>query len=164
MNPAAADWANFFVSEVGAAAALAGLVAVAISINLKRILEFPQLPARAAETLFLLTGIFVLASLGLVPGQTAAVFGAEIVFVAAATLIVSARAQIDAWRDASARPLHERIMRALTVAVALAPLIVGGAELLFGATGGLYWVAAGIIISLASGVWNAWILLVEILR
>jgi len=29
---------------------------------------------------------------------------------------------------------------------------------------GLHWLAAGIIIALVSAVWNAWILLVEILR
>ena len=44
MNALTADWANFFVAEVGASAALSGLVVVAISINLSRILFFPQLP------------------------------------------------------------------------------------------------------------------------
>ena len=34
MNEIAAGWANFFIAEVGAAAALSGLVIVAISINL----------------------------------------------------------------------------------------------------------------------------------
>jgi hypothetical protein len=42
VNPAFADWQSFFSAEVGAAAALAGLVAVAISINLARILAFPH--------------------------------------------------------------------------------------------------------------------------
>jgi len=45
MNAPLAEWANFFVAEVGASAALAGLVVVATSINLSRILLFPQLPA-----------------------------------------------------------------------------------------------------------------------
>jgi hypothetical protein len=41
MNPAFADWQSFFSAEVGGSAALAGLVAVAVSINLSRILAFP---------------------------------------------------------------------------------------------------------------------------
>jgi hypothetical protein len=35
---ATGDWANFLFAEVGASAALTGLVAVAISINLSRFL------------------------------------------------------------------------------------------------------------------------------
>jgi modulator of FtsH protease len=46
-----AGWDSSFVAEVGAPAALAGLLFVAVSINLTRILQFPQLPGRAAETL-----------------------------------------------------------------------------------------------------------------
>jgi hypothetical protein len=61
MNPPTGDWANFFVAEVGASAALTGLLVVAISINLARILSFAQLPERAAEGLITLVAAFVLA-------------------------------------------------------------------------------------------------------
>ncbi len=40
-------WENFFVAEVGASAALAGLIFVGVSINLNRILSLPRLPDRA---------------------------------------------------------------------------------------------------------------------
>src|SRR5215468_25862 len=89
MSAPLADWANFFVAEVGASAALAGLVVVAISINLSRILSFPQLPARAAESLLMLTGALMLASFGLMPGQAIAVLGAEILAIGVATLSIS---------------------------------------------------------------------------
>lgn len=72
MNPAFAHWANFFAAEVGAAAALTGLIIVAVSINLSRILSFPQLPARAAESFLMLIGALMVASLGLVPEQPVA--------------------------------------------------------------------------------------------
>jgi hypothetical protein len=67
MNPQSAGWANFFVAEVGASAALTGLLVVAISINLARILAIAQLPGRAAEGLIILVGAFVLSSVALIP-------------------------------------------------------------------------------------------------
>ena len=55
-NPA--DWASFFTALISAAAALTGLLFVAVSINLDRILKGGRfLPARAAETLAVLPGI-----------------------------------------------------------------------------------------------------------
>jgi hypothetical protein len=44
------------------------------------------------------------------------------------------------------------------------PVIVAGMLLRSGASEGLHWLAAGIIITLVTAVWNAWVLLVEILR
>jgi modulator of FtsH protease len=74
----AADWSNFFVAEVGAAAALSGLLFVAVSINLTRILAIAHLPDRAAETLYVLLGVLVVASFGLVPGQSQTALGFEV--------------------------------------------------------------------------------------
>jgi hypothetical protein len=45
-------WFDFGVGIVGAAAALAGLLFVAISINIELILAIPTLPSRAAGTSF----------------------------------------------------------------------------------------------------------------
>ena len=80
---ATAGWENFFVAEVGAAAALAGLLFVAVSINLSKVLAHPQLPGRAGESLFILMGVLATATLGLVPGQTSAALGGEILGVGA---------------------------------------------------------------------------------
>jgi hypothetical protein len=66
MNPyTAAGWDNFFVAEAGASAALAGLLFVALSINLQRIMSLPTLPGRAAEGLVsLIAGISLLLGAG----------------------------------------------------------------------------------------------------
>ena len=74
---ALAEWSGFATAEVGAAAALTGLLFVAVSINLARILAFPKLPARAAETLVVLLLALVASSLVLLP-QNVRFLGAEV--------------------------------------------------------------------------------------
>jgi hypothetical protein len=45
------EWNTLLSVRAGAAATLTGLVFVAVSINLSKILTFPGLPGRAAESL-----------------------------------------------------------------------------------------------------------------
>lgn len=165
MNPVpAADWANFFVAEVGASAALSGLVVVAISINLVRILEIEALPARAAEALVILVSVLVLTSIGLMPGQPAAVFGAEMLAIGLLMFVVTGVIQWRSPTDAHI-PQWRRNIRPVMTAAASLPIVVGGVLILLGAaSGGLYWIAAGVVLSLITGVFNAWVLLIEIMR
>ncbi len=66
------DWSDLFVATAGASAALAGLVFVAVSINIERILKFSGLPERALETVLLLLGVLLVSVVGLIPGQSRA--------------------------------------------------------------------------------------------
>jgi len=77
------DWADFAVASAGAAAALTGLLFVAVSINLKRILEFPQLPGRAAGTMGMLLTVLLVAVVLLAPGQPRQATGIEIAAMSA---------------------------------------------------------------------------------
>jgi hypothetical protein len=69
-------WTNFFIAA-SASAALAGLVIVAISVNIARILEFPHLPARSAATVGRLILILVSSMAALIP-QSNHPLGAEL--------------------------------------------------------------------------------------
>ncbi len=162
MTPLTAGWENFFVAELGAAAALAGLVFVAVSINLTRILAIEHLPERAAETLIILLSVLAVATFGLVPRQDPVLFGIE---VGAAGLIVwlaSLRIQVRAFRHVEARRwLWPRI---IWTQAACVPFIVAGVLIAIGYNSGMYWLVPGTIVSFASGVLNAWVLLVEIQR
>ena len=62
-------WDSFFVAQVGASAALAGLVFVGVSINLTKIMSVADLPARALEAVVVLLSVLIESSLLLVPGQ-----------------------------------------------------------------------------------------------
>lgn len=162
MSPATLPgWENFFVAEVGAAAALSGLVFVAVSINLTRILAVEHLPERAAETLVVLLGVLAVASFGLVP-QAQAAFGVEVAGTGALVWMSTVRTQLRAYRHAEARQWLFR--RAVGTQLATVPFIVGGGLLLAGHPAGLYAIVAGVLFSFAAGVQNAWVLLVEILR
>ena len=51
-----ADWTGFFSAEVGASAGLAGLIFVAVSINLAQIVKETHLVSRSAKALLSLMG------------------------------------------------------------------------------------------------------------
>ena len=63
------EWTDLFVAAAGASAALAGLIFVAVSINVDRILALPGIPNRALQALVQLIAIVILSILMLAPGQ-----------------------------------------------------------------------------------------------
>jgi hypothetical protein len=162
--PLTPDWATFFSAELAALAALTGFVVVAISINLSRILSYPSLPSRAGEALIGPIGAITATSLVLIPEQPPALLGAAILVIGlvmvVAPLVLQARTW-SAWKDAT---VVERAARVATSAGYSVAFVIGGALLIGGAPAGLYWIAAGDIAGLIAVVFNAWVLMVEILR
>jgi hypothetical protein len=75
---APADWHEFFEAAAAASAALLGLLFVAISINLKQILEHRHLPGWAAGTLGALLSGLVVCNFGRAAGQSNRALGVEI--------------------------------------------------------------------------------------
>ncbi|HUL85588.1 MAG TPA: hypothetical protein VLX89_08770 [Actinomycetota bacterium] len=156
-------WHDFFLATAGAAAALAGLLFVAISINLERILAYPWLPGRAGETILLLMCTLLTGAFALVPGQRAEVLGVELLIVAAVALGLITATEVRASPGPGQVPRRSIVVRALTIA-AVAPLAIAGISLIAGSGGGLYWLVPAVILQLAVAVMNAWVLLVEIVR
>ncbi len=158
------DWANFLVAEVGASAALTGLVVVAISINLSRILSFPQLPGRAAEALVLLGGVLVLASAGLVPHQPMELFGIETLVIGLIMFLAPLTIQVRSFKADMVLSKMRKLIRFLLTAGPSLPIVGAGLLLMAGCGSGFYLIAAGVILSLITGVLTTWVLLIEILR
>jgi hypothetical protein len=155
-------WSDFAVAVAGATAALAGLVFVAVSINLARILEFPHLPGRAAQSLGLLVALLATGVLVLVPGQPDAALAVE---VGATGLLLAAGALAPLRRGRrAAGPPRSRVGPTVIVLLPAAALVVCGATLVAGSGGGLYWLAAAVVLGLTGATANAWVLLVEINR
>lgn len=147
------QWAGFFDASTGASATLSGMLIVAISINLTRILSVPRLPDRAAGALIPLAGVLALALLALIPGQLYAVFGGEVLAAAAVIWLLDAlmvaRSRPGPTGPASP-PLWPRVV--LTQLQTLPFVIAGVLMMMLDSPTGLYWMAAGVIISLVVGM------------
>jgi hypothetical protein len=156
-------WSDFAVATVGACAALAGLIFVAVSLNLARILEFPYLPGRAAQTLALLVALLAAGVLVLAPGQPDAALAVEI---AGTGLLLAAGAlrPLLRRRPDPALPARRVVLPAVIVLLPATALVGCGVTLLAGSGGGLYWLAAAVVLGMAGATANAWVLLVEINR
>jgi hypothetical protein len=157
------EWTELFVASAGASAALAGLVFVAVSINVERILQFPGLPERALETVLLLLAVVLVSLMGLIPGQSATALGIELLLVGLALAAMIVKQSTKTLPEGSPTTSH-LLGRLLLWAGGTIPFVVGGASLIAETGGGLYWVAVGILLGIVGGVANAWVLLVEILR
>jgi hypothetical protein len=158
----ALDWTDFFVAEAGAAAALAGLAVVAISINVGKILGAARLVARAALSVAMFVNVLMIATFGLIPGVDEATLGALVLIPAGVTWIGAIRMIIRYGFD------PDRRLKSLGVYVlwhvALIPILIGAVLLIVDAPSGMYWISAGIAACFLVGLLNAWVLLVEILR
>lgn len=164
-----APWYGFFAAQVASTAALAGLLFVALSVNITRVLQFAWLPARAAQTLIVLMGALAISSLLLFPAAEGRFVTSAVLGVSTLTYLITCRfsdvfAKIPPqWR---ARPDYRRAASVNLVASQLATLpgLVGSVLLFLGLANGYEWIACGVILALGFGLLNSWVLLVEILR
>ena len=155
------EWSDLFVAAAGASAALAGLLFVAISINLERIIGEAGLPERGLEAVAMLVAVLVVSIIGLIPGQSQGVFGTEL-FLAAALLAYMVLKPLKGMPKEPPR-FYVAGRWGLRL-LGTVPLLVGAASVMIGDGGGLYWVVGGILFATIAGIVNAWVLLVEILR
>lgn len=152
-----------FVAAAGAAAAFAGLLFVAVSINLGQILKYEGLPERALETLTMLLSVLVISLIVLAPGLSNKTLG--IVLLIEGVLLNFVLARI--LNEARVKHVNSSARSAQRVAISAAvgvPLIIGSISLIRDSGGGLYWILGGVIMAFIGSAANAWVLLVEIQR
>ena len=152
-------WDNFFMTQVGASAGLAGLVFVGVSLNLNKIVSSGYLPNRAQEALLVLLMNLVLSLLFLVPGQTAASLGAEVLVIGFLAWMAIVFLHADSFRRMEA-DFRRRAMTAAAMGQVLAiSTWIAGAVLV-----GVYWLVPGLLLSYVVALANAWVLTIEINR
>jgi hypothetical protein len=163
MNPAA-DWSNFLIAAAGAAAALTGLIFVAISINLARILESPGVTIRASEAIVILLGPLLICLVALAPNQPEKVLGTELLFISVFSWLIGIIGQIRSHLLRLPHPTWWLAQRVVLYQLSVLPFLMAGLSLMFGWRGAMYWLIPGCLFSFVAATHSAWILLIEILR
>jgi hypothetical protein len=161
-------WHELFIASAGAAAALSGLIFVAVSINLAAILATEEkvgstyLTGRALESLVALLIILAISIVGLDPSLGRFAFAVCLLLCAVVSAVSPARA-VTAYRQTGVKPVAFNL-RLLLASVLVAAYAACAVTLLARTGGGLHWLPLGFIVAISIAASNAWILLVEVLR
>lgn len=155
-----ADWSDLFVAVAGASAALAGLIIVAMSVNIDVIVQYASLPSRAGATIAVLVLSTIVAVVGLIPGVTTGVLGGATVVFA----LVALGFAVDSTARMARDDRRAGILKGSVLIVPVLGFAIGGGVLAAGIVAGLYFVVAGMILGFVGTVLNAWVLLVEVRR
>jgi hypothetical protein len=163
-----AGWGDLLACAGGAAAALAGLIFVGLSVNMSTLLDLDHkrgqnfLTGRALEALVAMLNILVICIVTLTPHILKGVLAAFILLTAVASAISPVRALRAASREERRSPtMLQRIVFAGALTLCL---LVCGITLAAGHGGGLFWLPAAFVIAIVVASVNSWVLLVEVLR
>ncbi len=155
-------WDAFATIAGGAAAALTGLLFVAVSVRAAYIARSQELRNRAAQTLVLFGTVLVLAVLMAIPGQGYRTLGAELlglgVLTGAGLYVLDRRAKASRSGQAIAQVL-EAVTPNLVTSVLL---LAAGTILALGLHAGLYVLVTPVLTALVGGVVSAWLFLTKI--
>jgi hypothetical protein len=157
-------WHDFWVAQIGASAALAGLLFVSVSINLTKILATPGLPDRAAVPFVLLLGILLTCSLLLVPDRPGSITPIEILICGLVIWGVVSYFDLKRLRQLDRQYWRFEPGRVLLTQLASLPYVIAGIVLVSGDLNGLYWVVPAVVASYIKSFTDAWVLLIEINR
>jgi len=161
-------WGDLLACAGGAAAVLAGLIFVGLSVNMTTLLQLDKergqnfLTGRALEAFVALLNVLLICVVALTPHILTGVLAAFILLTATTSAISPVRALRSANREERRSPtLLQRIAFAFSLTLCL---LVCGVTLAVGHGGGLLWLPAAFVIAIVLASVNSWVLLVEVLR
>jgi hypothetical protein len=154
----ASQWHDYFMTVGGGAAALTGLIFVAMTLHLDEVINSAVHRHRARTILAGLTAVFIRCALVLMGGQNAQAVAVEIIAVLLVVETLLYRSIRLAARDAD----NAVLLRAIGSFACLVLEQVGAVVLFLGFSWGLYVVALGMMSSFIFMVTGAWLLLVGV--
>jgi hypothetical protein len=165
MEPIPEGWTDFGVAAAGATAALAGLLIVAMSVNVDQIIHAKAPIAGARSTIASLVLAIAVSLLILPAAQTVVALGVITLVLTAIAVVIqlmSIAAQWNLTREGVTGPI-----RATIVALATAehvPFLVGAVMLIAGLPSGMWGILIGVVMVVIASMVNAWVLLIEVRR
>lgn len=154
------QWSNFFVLVGSGAAALTGLVFVAITINLRGVAQDATHRFRAINMLSGFTSILVISAFALMGQQTNRTLGIEWLIVSVLVAAINTNGYIQAFRlDGSSRYALS-LFRMIGGSACYLGQIIGSVILLFGSGAGLYVGAVALIVTFCYLISGSWLLIV----
>ena len=152
------QWNDFFVMVGGGAAALTGLVFIAMSINLSIITRDANHKNRAVATMTGLSAVFIVCAFALIGNQNYRWVGAEWLIVSLVPLITYIR-EYNRARKFGRSSVGLSIGRFILGTSCYGAQLIGALLLISGNVTGLYLASAAMVLSFAFFISAAWILI-----
>ncbi|HEY5231678.1 MAG TPA: hypothetical protein VIJ11_12410 [Galbitalea sp.] len=152
------QWSNFFILVGTGSATLAGLVFVALTINLKAVAQDATHRFRAINMLAGFTSVFVLSALALMGHQSNFAVGVEWLIVSVLATAINTNGYVQAHR------LHSSLyalspFRIIGGSACYVGQIVGSVLLILGDAVGIYVAAISLVVNFFFFVSGAWLLI-----
>jgi hypothetical protein len=148
------EWGTFAVGLTTASGALTGLVFVAVSIRVAEVMDDPFHRRRTESTFVILLSILTASLLLLVPSQGREAVGVEMLLIGALLAYRAART----WPIVRASLRREAVASYAVGTFAHILLCVGAISLLARTAGGLYVIAAALVLELVRALSDIWVL------
>ncbi len=153
---------DFFVAAAGAAAALAGLVIVAVSVSVDKIITIPGMTSRAAVAIGLLA-VTTIISLACLIEQAVVWTGVEVLGAGIAAFVLGIDSTVRVTRGRGDAALLGAISRAGIAIIPAALYLVSGLIILAGHSAAPI-LGLGTLLAILVSVLITWVILVEIKR
>jgi hypothetical protein len=163
MTDALAGWSDFNVAMAGASAALAGLVIVAASVNIDKIIRAGTLTARLGAAIASLLLALVASAVGLIPELDLTWYGVVLIVGA----LAAGAFQFHATRIIVKDPAPEqraRFAKSVLGWLPVAAYAAAGVALVSASPSGLVLAASGCVLAVIAAIVVSWVVLVEVLR
>jgi len=156
-----AQWHDFFITVGGGAAALTGLVVVAMSLHLRAIAADPALRHRARSILTGLAAAFMRCSLVLMGGQNGLAVGTELLIASTVLAVAGVLSFRQVSRSGTPVP-RASVLRTLGGTACYSAEMIGAAVLIAGDVAGLYLAAGAMVANFFFMISGSWLLLIGV--